>query len=407
MGDGLTPQTQRHYPAGQDLLASTDERFRPINARTGPDGENIQDHGNYSGGPDAEPAMGTGTMQEQLETFIEYAKYPLDSRPLYGGELDLLLPYAPQQVPTPLINLKCMQPGTECEAEERLISVTCTVKPQSVMAIQATEFELIAYCLDANGKHIDLSKFQAEIYLEVEGKRDVLQPPPKHFADDGSNGDRKAGDGIYHIVLGLGPKAWGWMNLTLRGEYEGQPVKTMGTLCFSTPHKVAEFLPPIQESIKDGSLVIQVPVQIHKAGWYEFDANLMQAEGEKKPIARAYNNTELTAGRHVIEFLFFGKVLRDRAINGPYELKNLRGRRNNSPVTPADLGRAAQAGVQPTPRKGLEHQPDFEYISPGPEYTTQKAYFAEDFSDAEWTSEFKTARLEMLREWAEEEKLGF
>ena len=38
LGDGLTPQTQRHYPAGQELLASTDERFRPINARTGPDG---------------------------------------------------------------------------------------------------------------------------------------------------------------------------------------------------------------------------------------------------------------------------------------------------------------------------------------------------------------------------------
>ena len=38
VADGLTPQAKRHYPAGQELLASTDERFRPINARTGPDG---------------------------------------------------------------------------------------------------------------------------------------------------------------------------------------------------------------------------------------------------------------------------------------------------------------------------------------------------------------------------------
>mgnify|MGYP003321714886 FL=1 len=38
VADGLTPQARRHYPAGQELLASTDERFRPINARTGPDG---------------------------------------------------------------------------------------------------------------------------------------------------------------------------------------------------------------------------------------------------------------------------------------------------------------------------------------------------------------------------------
>jgi mono/diheme cytochrome c family protein len=36
--DGLTPQAKRYYPAGKELLASTDERFRPINARTGPDG---------------------------------------------------------------------------------------------------------------------------------------------------------------------------------------------------------------------------------------------------------------------------------------------------------------------------------------------------------------------------------
>lgn len=36
--DGLTPQAKRFYPNGLELLASTDERFRPINARTGPDG---------------------------------------------------------------------------------------------------------------------------------------------------------------------------------------------------------------------------------------------------------------------------------------------------------------------------------------------------------------------------------
>lgn len=38
LDEGLTPKTKRYYPAGQELLASTDERFRPINARTGPDG---------------------------------------------------------------------------------------------------------------------------------------------------------------------------------------------------------------------------------------------------------------------------------------------------------------------------------------------------------------------------------
>ncbi len=34
----LQPKAKRFYPPQQELLASTDERFRPINARTGPDG---------------------------------------------------------------------------------------------------------------------------------------------------------------------------------------------------------------------------------------------------------------------------------------------------------------------------------------------------------------------------------
>lgn len=35
---GLRPQARRYYPAEQEFLASTDERFRPVNARVGPDG---------------------------------------------------------------------------------------------------------------------------------------------------------------------------------------------------------------------------------------------------------------------------------------------------------------------------------------------------------------------------------
>ncbi len=35
---GIAPQATRFYPPEQELLASTDERFRPVNARVGPDG---------------------------------------------------------------------------------------------------------------------------------------------------------------------------------------------------------------------------------------------------------------------------------------------------------------------------------------------------------------------------------
>lgn len=38
LSDGVEPEASRFYPAEQEFLASTDERFRPVNARVGPDG---------------------------------------------------------------------------------------------------------------------------------------------------------------------------------------------------------------------------------------------------------------------------------------------------------------------------------------------------------------------------------
>lgn len=38
LAPGVRPKATRHYPAEQEFLASTDERFRPVNARVGPDG---------------------------------------------------------------------------------------------------------------------------------------------------------------------------------------------------------------------------------------------------------------------------------------------------------------------------------------------------------------------------------
>ncbi|WP_395746739.1 c-type cytochrome [Prosthecobacter sp.] len=38
LSGGISPQAQRFFPPEQEFMASTDERFRPVNARVGPDG---------------------------------------------------------------------------------------------------------------------------------------------------------------------------------------------------------------------------------------------------------------------------------------------------------------------------------------------------------------------------------
>ncbi len=352
-----------------------------------------------SGGFDARALLTSYDPEIQLERYVQYARYPDFSRPLTRGHGDLLDPYSAVRAPLPLTQLRCLEgeAGKRCDPENQAFALDCKLQPESMMAIQKRDFAFTASCVDPQtGEYLDLSRFEAKVVLETEkGLKKISRPGPIHFADDGSNGDAKAGDGVYRIVVRLGPKDWGWMTLTLEGDYRGARVSTFMSEWFSTPHAVAEFAEPIQAVIQDGNLVLQVPVQVSKAGYFELDANLIEQADEQRPVARAYANGELKAGRNIVEFIFWGKILRDRDIDGPYVVKNLRGRRNNEMVTPADLARAVKQGKLVKPRLAVRTQPGFEYMKNGPEFITD-AFAAAQFSDREWDSPEKRERIASL-----------
>ena len=352
-----------------------------------------------AGGFDAESLLVSYDPEVQLERYLAYARYPDFSRPLTENHRDLLNPHNAARSPTPLVQTGCLEgdAGKTCDPQNQAFALDCRLEAESAMAIQKRDFAFTASCVDpGTGVHLDLSNFAAKVVLEKDAEK-ISRPGPIHFADDGSHGDAKAGDGVYRIIVRLGPQDWGWMTISLEGEYRGARVSTFTSEFFSTPHSVAEFAQPIQAVIQDGNLAVRVPVQVEKAGYYELDANLTEQAEDQRPVARAYVNGELKAGRNVVEFIFFGKILRDRDIDGPYVLKNLRGRRNNEMVTPADLARAYEQGKNVEPRTEVRGQPGYEYIKNGPEFVTD-AYAAAQFSNREWDSAEKRERIAMLEE---------
>ena len=166
---------------------------------------------------------------------------------------------------------------------------------------------------------------------------------------------------------------------------------------FSTPSKIAEFQGGVTDRVKDGNLSVSVPVFIRKKGYYEFDANIQENQGDKRFVATSAWEGDLEPGRHVIEFRFFGKIIRDKNAEGPFLVRNIRGKRNNNPMSPSRLLKLHQAG-QPLP--DIKHtEPEWEYIKPGKDHVTG-GYRTNEFSNKEHQSADKEKRIKYLQDLA-------
>jgi hypothetical protein len=74
------------------------------------------------------------------------------------------------------------------------------------------------------------------------------------------------------------------------------------------------------DAVVDGSLVITADVNATQAGQYRLIGSLYAA-GTDTAIAVASKQVQLDTGDGSIPLLYFGKILYDRGINGPYELR--------------------------------------------------------------------------------------
>jgi hypothetical protein len=165
------------------------------------------------------------------------------------------------------------------------------------------------------------------------------------------------------------------VRINVRFEHAPGQVEDTWFVFLYTPEEAipARFTGRFREAIEDGSLVIYAGIQVDEPGWYLIDCNLFGPGAE--PVAWSRHKGELTQADREVRLLFFGKVLTDAGVAGPYHTGQLRGARYVE-------------GREPD----LESMPFHEGT-----YTT-KPYRLDQFSDAEWTSDHKDEMIQLLEE---------
>jgi len=125
------------------------------------------------------------------------------------------------------------------------------------------------------------------------------------------------------------------------------------------------------DRVHQGSLVVDVGVDVLRAGFYRIDANLFSQAGA--PLAFASFKGELAAGPQQVPIEFFGLLLLDLGVPGPYEVRNLRGYLFRDGAHPDRLRMRDAAHTHWT-----------------------RSYPLAGFSDEEYASEHKTRMIELL-----------
>ena len=336
---------------------------------------------------------------QALERYKLWAQYPPDSRPLFGWQVDLIEPYNIKDMPLPVMIAPPSDCNTDvsgelkCNTPAKLAAIHCEMNPESVVSVGTKEHRSFLFCMDEKENRLPIEDLTVKVFrVPLDQKIPTL--PPIHIGDDGSGGDDKAGDHIYTITVRPGAADWGYMIVEAAYKVGGHQDQH-ATTWFSTPNVPAEFQQGITDHLSDGHLVVKVPVQVRRPGYYMIESNLQEKNNPNRFLATATFEGQLAAGRQIVTLRFWGKLLRDQKVDGPYIVRELRGRRDNAPVTPDMIARAFEMGLEIP--SGEPKEPLYEYMQMAAPYETND-YDASSFSKEVWDSEDKQFRIKYFEE---------
>ena len=335
-------------------------------------------------------AMGKGPDKASLEAHTRlYFRYPPNSRPLSNSMNDLLNPRAIQNSKLPLIrqaDRKKIQDGkmNPDDLPESDYSYRFWGPKNAIVGKEALIVYLEVYANGSNDR-VPLTINRAMVKSDLKTGAKLLNPPL--YNDSGANGDEYAGDNIWTFswVPGAQTREY-WGELLLEVEFTlGDQFYVESQIFFANPKTPGRFTGQFVEKVEAGSLYIEPEVSIDEPGHYIIEANLYHsATGE--PLHWAYFNGDLTAGTQFIPLMFFGKIFHEKNRDGKFELRELRGYKNNVPFALADLGNIAK---NPS-LADTTAEPDKIMLADYPQKYVSKPYSLGDFSDAEYTSPEKT-----------------
>jgi hypothetical protein len=345
-GSGRGAATPATSSRRADTPAGAAARPAPAASRAGTDGVVAVEERPSPGGVETH-----APLEDPLTAYKRVNQYPPTSRPL-GREHDIL---------TPNRRYENVRPSKlDNDLTYRLTADKNTVVGDDVLNVILEVWR--------DGEPFPVTIHEATADLD-DDRRGTYAPIP--FALPGAAGR-------YETAFAMAQTPYrhtARVRMNVRFEHAPGQFEDTWFVFLYTPDEAipARFTGTFREAIEDGSLVIYAGIEVDQPGWYLIDCNLF-GPGDQ-PIAWSRHKGDLTQADREVRLLYFGKVLTDTGVAGPYHLGQLRGARYVE-------------GREPD----LETMPFFEGT-----YTT-KPYRLDQFSDAEWTSDHKDEMIQMLEE---------
>ena len=330
---------------------------------------------------------GSVKKEDLIKNYKEWSKYPPDSRPLLPEHRDVI---RHREIPVALQTMPVMQDGKPQDS-----GYQCLLQPATHSVTEGEKMQLFLACT-GKGSITPLPIKLVEI--KTVGRAGVKKFSPEEILgpfDDGTNGDPNAGDGIHTFSFSPKKQDWGDIHVTINfAVLDGNRSTelSLSTHFFSSPVAPARFTGRFNETYRDGSLFISAELEVMKPGNYTIEANLF---GDEQPIAYAREDAKLDPGLQFVELEFFGKVLHDREIDGPFELKDLRGYLNTDVIQPEILAQSP-AEVERFLKNVREDRPKRMLIPYSAASHETRKYAASEFPDDPYDSPEKRERLRQL-----------
>lgn len=141
------------------------------------------------------------------------------------------------------------------------------------------------------------------------------------FADGGRNGDAEAGDRLFTATFAPDPERAAEVegafvvDVTAQTTGGDQLVATTG-FAYAVPS--ARLTGRYRDAVVDGHLRIEAEVEVDEPGEYELQGTLASADAVM--LASARHRATLEAGKAWVPLTFWGLILREHGVDGPYNL---------------------------------------------------------------------------------------
>ncbi|MDF3819354.1 hypothetical protein P3G55_05565 [Leptospira sp. 96542] len=341
-------------------------------------------YGQTGDGGDGQIPDDGATPEFILEKYLEWAEYPPYSRPMSILNHDLAFPFIIETSPDYILDEKTNEPnGYVCMFQPKTWSV---IGPKDVMYVTLE-------CRDKARNRVKVSIDSHQVFKEWEGQRYGVVSASVN--DNGTDGDQTRGDNVYTFSWKPMKGDWGQMSLVAEITYGPENLKTKLTSSFfSSPTVPAEFNGVFTDTVQDGSLIVKAVLNVYRKGKYHLEANLKD-EKNGEYIAYAVYDGELVSGSNEVSFTFFGKILRDKDLDGPYIATSFRGHRVNLPIDPEWFNQGAEGLRKIEAARTTE--PDRELVVPYKDEYKTRFYKVETFSRAAWDSQDKQERIRQIK----------